>query len=604
MSPEFHFLRPLWLIALLPFWLLAWRYLAGSARAGLWARVCDPALLPFVLEQTAPRGRRRELWLLGGAGSLALVALAGPVWEHLPVPVFRSDSALVIALDLSNSMNAADLSPSRLARAHFEIADLLRLRRDGQTALVVYAAQSFVVTPLTDDAATLVAQLAALETSIMPSQGSAPETALERAGELLRQAGLGSGHVLLLTDGAEPDSLSRARALAADAPFQTSVLGLGTPQGAPIPDATGGFIKDRAGDMVMSRLDPAALAELAASGRGLYLEARADDSDVQRYLDFLDSAQARDAARLSNLRATQWREVGPWLLLPLLPLAAVAFRRGLLALLCAALLAPAPPAMAGWWSTPDQAGQRAWQDGDYAAAARYFANRDWRGAARYKHGDYSHALADFAATDNAAAHYNRGNALARLGRYEEALAAYDEALARAPGDADAAHNKALIEKLLAERSPPPPTNSGQDGKDEQPRDQAEAQPGAQPSDDQMSGGQDEQKERTDLSAGNAGGGSGGEEMQRSDTPPGERQAGAARRTPERAAGAEDEPTEQSAGKSAEQAARDAAADAEAMQATEQWLRQIPDDPAALLRRKFQYQYKQMYGNRQNSGERW
>ncbi|MEQ8661991.1 MAG: VWA domain-containing protein, partial [Gammaproteobacteria bacterium] len=239
----FHFLRPAWLLALPAFWLACWWHLRARGRGGAWSRVVDPALLPFMVDAAAgAAGRARNGGLLL-AGTLAVLALAGPTWERTPVPVFRKDAALVVALDLSASMNAEDINPSRLVRARYKVADLLRLRHDGQTGLVVFAAQSFVVTPLTDDTATLLAQLQGLDTSIMPRQGSAPESALAQAAELLVQAGMTVGHVLLVTDGADPASLARAGAVADEKGLAVSVLGVGTAQGAPVPDASGGFIR-------------------------------------------------------------------------------------------------------------------------------------------------------------------------------------------------------------------------------------------------------------------------------------------------------------------------------------------------------------------------
>ncbi|MCP5467585.1 MAG: VWA domain-containing protein [Sinobacteraceae bacterium] len=448
---DFHFLRPAWLLALLPFALLVWWHVRGGGRGGSWARVVDEALRPYVMQDDrASRGGRR-LPLLALAGLLAVLALAGPTWQRIPVPVFREDSALVIALDLSLSMNAADVAPSRLVRARYRVADLLRERHDGQTALVVFAAQAFVVTPLTDDTQTLAGQLQDLDTSIMPSQGSEPAAAIDLAGELVRQAGGGPGHVLLVTDGAEPASLARAGAAAARNGLAVSVLGVGTPEGAPIPDRSGGFLKGDDGQLVMSTLDRDALATFAAEHGGLYLDIGGGDADLRRLEHHLQAALAADAQRRADLSSNQWQEAGPWLLLPLLLLAACGFRRGALFVLVLALPLAAPPASAGWWRTDDQAGAAAFAEGDYAAAGQAFADQAWRGAARYRSGDYAGAATDLAEDDSARGHYNRGNALARLGRYDEAIAAYDRALELAPGDDDATHNKALLEKLLEQQ---------------------------------------------------------------------------------------------------------------------------------------------------------
>ena len=169
---EFHFIRPFWLLAFIPYTVilvLMWR---NKLRNGNWSAVCDPALLPFILQEKVVNQSRWPLTSAALAAVLVIIALAGPTWQRLPSPVFRNDLAVVIALDLSRSMDAGDIKPSRLIRARYKIADILKRRKDGQTALLVYAGDAFTVTPLTDDTETIASQLEALNTDIMPSQGS------------------------------------------------------------------------------------------------------------------------------------------------------------------------------------------------------------------------------------------------------------------------------------------------------------------------------------------------------------------------------------------------------------------------------------------------
>ncbi|MEX2481513.1 MAG: VWA domain-containing protein [Gammaproteobacteria bacterium] len=601
MLAEFHFLRPLWLLALPALWaLIGWQHRARR-RGGVWQQVVDAELLPYLVERGTRQAAPWQTLAMALAALLGVVALAGPTWERAPVPVFREQSALVIAFDLSRSMNAGDVEPSRLAQAKFKVADLLRLRQDGQTALVVFAAQSFVVTPLTDDTATLVAQLRSLDTSIMPIQGSEPATALTLAADLLRQAGMPNGHVLLVTDGADSAGLERAAAVAAAEDLRVSVLGVGTAAGAPVPDNAGGFVKAE-GEMVLSILDISALRRFAADLDGMYVELAADDAPIAAFVRHIDNALAHDAERRDDLRSSQWREVGPWLLLPLLPLVALGFRRGVLFALAIAWLPLAPvPVEAGWWRTDDQAAAAAFAEQDYATAAQQFTDPAWRGTARYRAGDYAQALADYAEDETTRGHYNRGNALARLGRYEEAVAAYERALEQDPALADAVHNKDLIEELLREQAPPE-----QQGQNEQPeQSDEERQSDSQQGENQDGGATgSEGSAENELSDGNA---AGGEDRG------GEQQA-AAEDESSGAAGGESAQTEAEQNDSefdegdkaalAAQAQAMAEAEAEEAQATEQWLRQIPDDPAGLLRRKFQYQYKKRYGDAPYSGDRW
>ncbi len=167
--------------------------------------------------------------------TLAIVALAGPTWEKQQQAMYQQRSALVVALDLSRSMDATDIRPSRLARARHKIADILNLRNEGQSALVVYAADAFAVTPLTTDVKTILALLPDLETGLMPAQGTRADRALERALELFDNSAVAQGDVLLVTDGISDMELQRIEVLLEQNPGQrVSVLAIGTPDGGPI----------------------------------------------------------------------------------------------------------------------------------------------------------------------------------------------------------------------------------------------------------------------------------------------------------------------------------------------------------------------------------
>jgi Ca-activated chloride channel family protein len=298
-----------------------------------------PELRPYVLdapEHSASARWPRALLLIGA--TLAVLALAGPVWRKLPQPVFRSHAALVIALDLSRSMDANDLKPSRLALARLKLLDLLNRRAEGQTALIVYAAQPFVVSPLTNDAGTIAALVESLATELMPAQGSRADRALAQSADLLKQAGMSSGDVLLITDGADARDAAAA-AVAHEHGMRVSVLGVGTVEGAPIPLAKGGLYTSAKGDIVVARLDESALRAVAQQGGGHYSAMRVDEADLDAVLPGKDLSAGLQSEQTS-LSTDLWREEGPWLLLPLAFLGALAFRRGwvgLLALFCCAL---------------------------------------------------------------------------------------------------------------------------------------------------------------------------------------------------------------------------------------------------------------------------
>lgn len=503
MTADFVLLRPWWLLALLALPLLWFALRADGGAQRSWARAIDAHLLKHLLAGSEV-SRRWPLALLGGGWLVACVALAGPAWERLPTPLYRNQAARVIALELNPSMLAADLKPNRLTRARFAIRDLLDTLGDGQVALLGYAGDAFVVAPMTDDAATVRNLLAELDPGVMPVGGNATAIAIRRGVELIRQSGSGGGELLLVCDAVSGDAVTAARE-AQQQGVRVSVLAVGTAAGAPVILPQGDFWKDTNGDIVVPRLNAERLRAVADAGGGRFVQI---DSGTAANLTTL-LATATTAAPGSDgagVESAQWRDRGPWLALLLVPLALAGFRRGwLLALLLAAGLAPPRPAQALQWSDLWQrADQQAWQSlqaGQAEQAAALARDPDLRGAARFRAGDAAGAAADWAPGRSADAAYNFGNALARQQQYEQAIAAWDEALRRDPGHADAAANKQAVEEWLRQQQQ---QKSAQD-KNDSSKDQ-QSPSGAKPDQPEQGNqdGSDAAQQSQDASAGEPG----------------------------------------------------------------------------------------------------
>jgi len=425
---ELHFLRPYWFIALLllPILVLSHRW---RKRQEHWQQAIDPHLLVHLLEggntyKSVTQIIRLFIFVL------AIVALAGPSWQKIEQPLLEPRATpLVIVLDLSSAITTPDLPPSRLVQARAKLKRLLEQRQGGEAALVVYAHDAFTVTPLTGDSANIILFLDALTPEIMPRDGQNTDRALQWAQNLLQQSGTAQGDILLLTN--QADSAARRQAATTrKAGYTVSVLALGTAQGATYSNSRGRPLH--------SERDSHALSALATAGGGRYQVLTAKDDDLHA-LGVLEPQTHLDAeSPATHLRAQLWQDQGYWLLLPLLLLVLPAFRRasrrmaGLV--LCLSMpwigeLQAEESKNGNLWQRPDQIQHQQLKEGVHA----------------YHEGDYTKAQRLFSDSDNAEAWYNQGNALARQGRYEQAIAAYDRALAQQPDMEDAIANRAIVE---------------------------------------------------------------------------------------------------------------------------------------------------------------
>lgn len=313
----FHLLRPTWLLALLPLALvlvLLWRRQSAAAR---WRKVIAPHLLEHLVVRPSGGAKLKPAHLLAVGVVLAILGAAGPTWRREPSPFVEDTAPLVIAMDLSPSMQVRDVQPSRLERAKQKVADLLATRKGAKTALIAYAGSAHRVMPLTDDPAALATFVESLEPSIMPVAGKRPDTAIELAGKMLADE-ITPGTVLFLSDGIPPESIAAFETFAEENSDQIQVLAVATEAGGAIPAEGGGATGH-------SALDRAALAELEQRSGARTTTFTVDDTDVKRVERRIDS-------HLSDVRQEdaegRWRDEGWWLVLPVMLLALAWSRRG------------------------------------------------------------------------------------------------------------------------------------------------------------------------------------------------------------------------------------------------------------------------------------
>ena len=560
-----HLVRPeaLWALLALPLIAVLWYW--RRRRDSAWHAAVDAHLLRQLLVAGGRRTWGGLLLLLLG-WTLAVLALAGPSWRQVAQPLWQSPAPLVVALDLSSRVTATDLPPSRLLQARAKLAALLRERKGGEVALLAYADDAYTVAPLTADAANVALYLDALGPDVMPRDGQRADRALDAAVLLLQQSGARGGEILLLTDRADAAAASAAAAARRQG-FTVSVLGLGTPAGA--------AFRSGDGQITTARLEEAPLRAIASAGGGHYVRIANDDGDLKA-LGVLTPKLSVDDRREGNGLA--WRDEGFWLLPPLMLLGLLAFRRRGLAMalvacmtLPLALPVPVQAAEGNWWQRADQIEQRTLSAGVEA----------------YRRGDFKAAQQQFEGIHSDAGWYNLGNALARQGQYDAAIAAYDKALGQTPGMPDAVANRAAVDAARKRRPPSTPPQGG-DGKPppKTPPSQGQGKPGQDPGTPPKQAGQQEADQappRPDPPAGKQQGDA--KQNAGNPDPAAQAQADAAQR--EQMQQALQRQGKDGKDTAAQRQAQETPQQREQRQAVEAWMRRVPDDPGSLLRAKFQ-----------------
>ena len=588
---EFHFLRAGWILLIPIAILLIFIFKRRLLTIGNWEKLIDKRLLPYVMSRSQLSDNQYKWWLISLISVLSIIALAGPTWERIEQPSFRTDQSLVIALDLSRSMNAQDITPNRLTRAKLKILDILERRQGAQVALIVYSANAFTVTPLTSDTDTIIALINSIDTSIMPSRGSYPALAIDKGLQLLNQASVSNGEIILVTDGGiTSDSFSSAQKLR-DEGYRLSALGIGSMNGAPIPKETGGFITDNTGQITISRLEVDDLKDLVEIGGGSYTSITSNDQDIDTLLSEVYSA-VRESD--DSITTDQWKEFGPWLLLIVVPFGSLLFRKGWVFVFLLTIMPIDNSVYAlDWndlWKTRDQQGKEAMESGDYDKAIELFEDSEWLAAAHYKAGNYRQSANGYNNNSNIDHLYNHANSLAKIGQFEEAIENYEKVIAEEPNAEDALYNLNLLKDLLSENQSSEENND--DGQSSE-----EASTGEQSQ--QQNGDESEQSD-------NEGNSKTGDSDDESDANPNQKLSNeedieAIEKELERAA--EENSNQEPQQEDNNESGLEGRMAQEQQQAMEQWLRRIPDDPGGLLRRKFRYQY-QRQGIDQDGNQIW
>lgn len=439
---NFLFLRPLYIYLFIPFFILFVIWATKLIRKNRWQKICSENLLPFVVASKKTNFFLSFLTLPLGI-SLLIIGMSGPSFKETEIPVLKEPTGIVILLDLSNAMNADDVKPTRLQRAIYKIHDLLETFKEKQLALIVFSEKAFVVTPLTEDRANIEAQLGALSTSIMPSQGHNVELAIKKASDLLSQSNMLNGTILLMTGELSQKELDKAASAIKETKHKLSVFGVGHDEKTPIPKDGGGFVKDKNGILVMAEFSQKNLRKLAAFGNGIYTKLTQDQSDIKLLKRNLAPSNVSMENQSQGKFLKEPQDQGYLFVLLAIPLISLIFRRGFLVCL---LLIP----HFGEASNAKKAEEHFFNE-EYNEAKKLFDDNDWKACSHYKLKEYKEAADIFSQTKTAEGFYNYGTSKAKLLEFDEALKAYEETLKLDPEHEDAKFNKQLIEEHLKQQ---------------------------------------------------------------------------------------------------------------------------------------------------------
>jgi len=493
---DFHFLRPMWFFGLIAIPLIIWLIRKLSHQYSGWQQVIPAHLQKVLMSQSQTRKQASSL-VPCIIFVLTITALAGPTYQKLPQPVFNVERGSVLVMDMSFSMYSTDIAPNRLTRSRFKAIDILDNINEGDIGLVAYAGASFVISPLTQDINNIKLLLPSLTPEIMPEVGSDPFPALLTANDMLVNAGHLKGDIYWLTDDADRLDVEAIQEFIKDYPHRLNILGVGTSDGAPITLPNGELLKDDTGQIVIPKLPIVRLKGLAQQSGGKYQTISHNSTDIEALTTYQLASQSKELEEEQTKLGDSWQELGPYVVFAILPFVLSYFRRGVILSIVPLLLVVhfPTPAIAQpfdneqsktvseqapselkqtWqnlWQTQDQQAQRKYNDEHFSAAAEQFRNPLWQSSAHYRAGNYEAAIEALSGLESANAHYNRGNALAKLGMLNEAIEAYEQALKNQPDFDHARENKALIEKLRDQQQEQEEQQNDQQQQDDQSEEQ-------------------------------------------------------------------------------------------------------------------------------------
>ena len=461
---NFHFAHPLWLwaIFIIPLgfiWSWYWQF-KSKKNQNILAKFIDEKLLPHLLISTTKERRRKRLGVVYAILIAGLViSLANPRWDYIDIDAYTPTASMVVLLDLSSTMNATDVAPSRIVRARQSIEDLLNLSKGLKIGLLGFAANPHLISPITDDVQTIKGFLPAVDTDLVSKQGCALSPALKLAKNLLDSEPGEKKSILLVGDGnfMDEDYTQILKEIAAEN-IGVYVMGIGTPAGAPFKDQTGALARNK-DNLAISKLNQTKLREIAKIGNGIYVEANHSETGIQAILN--KAEQTDSSKQVVSGKIRQWEDRYYLLLLPaaiclLYLMSQRVFYSLFFVVFVGALTTTEVQAyeLSSIFLNADQKGAQEFAQNNFSEAADIFSDPYKKGVALYKSGNFAAAEEQFNKVKRSAvktaAKYNAGNAQMQQKKWQAAIENYEQVLELEAENLDAKFNLALAKKMLAE----------------------------------------------------------------------------------------------------------------------------------------------------------
>jgi len=449
---DFHFLRPTFLWGLIPVVLLLIIGLVGLRDDTKWKKIISPHLRPYMIKGGTLRAKLLMQLFQFLALGIGITALAGPTWKKVELPGKTLESPLVILLDLSQSMMATDIQPSRLERAKFKIQDFLEADPGARIALIGFAGTAHTVVPLSEDYRIIKTHIENLSPKVMPFRGSDLERALAKADTLLSVT-KAPGRVLLLSDDFSKSDFALIQSFTEEPGRSLDILPVNTRTGSEVPAYTGkGSLRD-AGEPVYSALNEDLLTKINSLDRVAVHQLTLDNSDVKLIakitagnLEFTEKPKEKD---------DDWRDFGVLFLIPAAVLILFWFRKGWVLYSFSAILLlgscqnqESKKTFKDLWYTKDYQGQLLSDEGDFQRAAETYDEPLRKGVAFFKSGDYDDAILEFSRDTGSLAAYNLGLAYYKNGDYASAMMAFGEAASMDPEMQEAVDGFSQLQQAL------------------------------------------------------------------------------------------------------------------------------------------------------------